>query len=253
MNTMFPSKLVLSAAPRFYYPAVLHVGGCIEVSSAVLHHIHVLRLAVGDVVTLFDGQGAEFTARLSQLGKKHATLTVELQSAISRESPCSITLVQAISSGERMDWTLQKATELGVTRIIPVQSTRSVVRLSGERASKRVQHWQQVVISACEQCGRNLIPEVTHIHSVSEVCAWLQVQHSPAYYLSPYAQQRLRELTPVTALSLIAGAEGGWSTEEEDALLAVGSIPLLFGARVLRTETAPLALLAAIQSQWGDC
>lgn len=250
---MSAPKLALSAIPRFYVATPLVVGEALAVPSDLLHHMQVLRLAVGDTVMVFDGHGAEFTARLDELGKKHARLHITAQTRVSRESSCTVTLIQAISSSDRMDWTLQKATELGVGQIIPVQSTRSVVRLSGERATKRVQHWQQVVIAACEQCGRNHVPPVRPIHSISEICTWLAQQSTPAYYLSPYAQHRLRDIVPSTALTFIAGAEGGWTAEEEQALLAVASIPLVFGPRVLRTETAAVALLAAVQSQWGDC
>jgi 16S rRNA (uracil1498-N3)-methyltransferase len=172
-----------------------------------------------------------------------------------RESPLEIVLGQALSSGERMDYTVQKAVELGVTAIHPLAAARSVVRLAGERAEKRVAHWQAVAVSACEQSGRNRVPPVA---PVAELAAWLE--RPPAggagalrLLLSPAGATRLRELPrPAASIILLAGPEGGFTPEEEAAVLNCGFIPVRLGPRVLRTETAAVAALAALQALWGD-
>jgi len=239
--------------PRFFVDEALTVPGTLALPEAAAHHAaHVRRLRNGDSVTLFNGRGGEYAARIIAIGKHDVSVSIERHDPVERESPLSVTLVQALSSGERMDLTIQKAVELGVSRIVPVESERSVVRLKGERAEKRVAHWQQVVISACEQCGRNRIPEV---RMISPLAVWLAAEETDAqrWLLLPGADVVLRDLPrPQKAIELLVGPEGGLTDAEIDAAQRAGYQPVRLGPRVLRTETAAPALLAAIQALWGD-
>lgn len=239
--------------PRFYSPSTLAAGMPIELSPTAAHHAaNVLRLRPGAALILFDGRGGEYSAVLESVEKKHVLARVQTHSPVERESPLTVNLVQSVSARDRMDTTLQKAVELGIAHIAPVISQRSVVRLSGERADHRLEHWQQVVIAACEQCGRNRVPQVAPIvplatfltPSLPGVSRWMLV---------PQAEQALRSLAKPTAMvELLVGPEGGLTTEEERAAAAVGFIPIRIGPRTLRTETAAPALLAAMQALWGD-
>ncbi len=239
--------------PRFYTPHALAVGGHIELASSAAHHAaNVLRMRVGDALILFDGGGGEYSAHLESVDKKRVVVSVDSHVDLERESPLAVTLVQAVSSRDRMDVTLQKAVELGVARIVPVMSQRSVVRLSGERAEQRVQHWQQVVISACEQCGRNQVPQV---EALSPLVTYLERPSSDVirWMLSPSAEHALRSLEkPQTEVQLLVGPEGGLTAEEERAAGDAGFTSVRIGPRILRTETAAPALLAAMQALWGD-
>ena len=213
--------------------------------------IHVLRLSVGAPLTLFNGRGVEFDAQIKRIDKSGLTLTVALGRDVSRESPLQAVLAQGISSGERMDYTVQKCVELGITAIQPLITQRSVVRLTSERADKRVAHWQTVAAAACEQCGRNLLPQILPVQPLMK---WLGTPADGArYLLSPHAATRLRELErPQNAVTLLVGPEGGWNADETRAALGAGFTPLTLGPRVLRTETAAVAALAAMQAVWGD-
>jgi 16S rRNA (uracil1498-N3)-methyltransferase len=214
--------------------------------------MHVLRLAAGDIVTLFDGRGTEYRATLERMTRSGISVRVEEARRVSRESPLAVTLAQGISSGERMDYTVQKAVELGVGKIQPIACERSVVRLAPERAAKRVAHWQAIAAGACEQCGRNVVPDVLPVTSLPQ---WLSSLPSDALrlMLSPDAGMTMREIsrTPSHVL-LLVGPEGGLSpTERRDAQNAAFAAVRL-GPRVLRTETAAVAALAAMQTLWGD-
>jgi len=241
------------STPRFHLPVPLTVAATLNLPEAAAHHAaRVLRLRSGDGVTLFNGQGGEYAARITAIGKHAVTVAIEHYAPVERESPLPVTLVQAVSSGERMDLTIQKAVELGVARIVPVESERCVVRLKGERAEKRVAHWQQVVISACEQCGRNRIPEV---RMISPLDVWLAAEASDAlrWVLLPGAHTALRDQPrPQKPVELLVGPEGGLTDAEADAAQRAGYQPVRLGPRVLRTETAAPALLAALQALWGD-
>jgi len=241
------------SSPRFYVPAALAAQTSVTLPEAAAHHAaRVLRLRKEDAVTLFNGTGGEYAARITAIGKHNVTVAIERHDPVERESPLQVTLVQALSSGERMDLTIQKAVELGVARIVPVESERAVVRLKGERAAKRVAHWQQVVISACEQCGRNRIPEV---RMISPLDVWLAAEVSDAqrWMLLPGAETALRDLPqPAKPIELLVGPEGGLTDAETDAARRAGYQPVCLGPRVLRTETAAPALLAALQALWGD-
>jgi 16S rRNA (uracil1498-N3)-methyltransferase len=235
--------------PRVFVDAPLEHAGEVSLEDAAAHHLaRVLRLREGDTLTLFNGRGGEWDAEF--LGRRRVRLRAF--SAVERESPLRITLVQGVSSGERMDYTIQKAVELGVFEIQPIACERSVVRLAAERAAKRVAHWQAVAAAACEQCGRNVVPHVLPVASLGD---WLAVLPSDALRLtlSPDAPMTLRELpAPPSRVLLLVGPEGGLSPAERlDARNAAFSA-LRLGPRVLRTETAAVAALAAMQTLWGD-
>ena len=237
--------------PRFYLPAPLAPHTTFSLPENIVRHIHVLRLNTGDSITLFNGTGNDFDATLQAIGKRHAECHIHAQRQPENESPLAITLVQAISSGERMDFTLQKSVELGVRAIQPIISERCVVRLSGERAEKRVQRWQDIVIAACEQSGRSMMPTVLPIVSFSDYLC----QMPPELHLMMSLRRAttLRDIAPAPqTLRLMIGPEGGWTPAEEQATLEAGVQTITLGKRVLRTETASLAVLAAMQVLWGD-
>jgi 16S rRNA (uracil1498-N3)-methyltransferase len=239
--------------PRFYCDLSLAVGRLIELPAETARHaIGALRLRAGEAVTLFNGDGSEYAGTLEAQGKGTA-VRLTGQSAPQRESNLHITLAQGISSGERMDLTLQKSVELGVAAIQPLFMRRSVVKLSGEKAERRLQHWQGVVVSACEQCGRNVIPPVAEIQAF---LPWLQQNTADAtqrYLLDPEAEASLRDLpVPNGRILLLAGPEGGFDPTERRAAVAAGCQRIRLGPRILRTETAALAAIAAMQAVWGD-
>jgi 16S rRNA (uracil1498-N3)-methyltransferase len=239
--------------PRFHYPAKLALGTIVSLpENAAIHACRVLRLQVGDAATLFNGDGNDYGCELLSIKKKSVTAKVKTLSRVDNESPLKVTLVQAISSGDRMDFTIQKAVEMGVSVIQPIASQRSVVKLTGERAEKRREHWQNVVISACEQSGRALVPKV---NAPLTLANWLGT--APAFsvriMLSPAAALTLQKLpVPQGEICLLIGAEGGLTTEELDLAASQNFIPVRLGKRILRTETAALAALAAMQTLWGD-
>lgn len=240
------------STPRFYISTPLTAHSRLDLPEAPAHHAaRVLRLRVGDAVVLFDGRGGEFAATIAAIGKHAVSVDVGAHHAVERESPVDVTLVQAISSGDRMDLTVQKAVELGVARIVPVESERCVVRLKGERAEKRVAHWQQIAIGACEQCGRNRVPGIMPIATLD---AWLAVASAAQrWQLAPGAAKPWREMPrPDRPIEILVGPEGGLTDAEIAAATRAGFEPVRLGPRVLRTETAAPALLAAMQALWGD-
>jgi 16S rRNA (uracil1498-N3)-methyltransferase len=241
------------AVPRFYCPGELVSGGQVALPDQAAHHAaKVLRLRVGEPAVLFTGTGGEYEARVAHVGKHDVVMEVLAWREAERESPLRVTLAQAASAGEKMDFTLQKAVELGIDRIQPLLSERSVVRLSGERADKRVAHWQGVVTAACEQCGRNRVPGVLPLTGLGD---WLGTREgaAPGLMLSPTADRALRDLPrPDGPVTLLVGPEGGFSDGELRAAERAGFAPVRLGPRVLRTETAALAALAAMQALWGD-
>jgi 16S rRNA (uracil1498-N3)-methyltransferase len=240
------------SAPRFYLDQPLAPGARFSLPPGPARHAaRALRLAVDDAITLFNGRGGEFAARIERIHKDEVAVAITGFADTERESRLHIMLAQGISSGERMDYTLQKAVELGVTAIQPIAAKRSVVKLTGERIDRRVAHWQGVVASACEQCGRNQVPVVA---PPLPLVHWLgQLKDGRLLFLSPLAEARLADLPPPVAPDwLVAGPEGGFEADEIAALHAVGAIPVRLGPRVLRTETAALAALAAMQTLWGD-
>jgi len=240
------------SAPRFYLDQPLALGARFSLPPGPARHAaRALRLAEDDAITLFNGRGGEFAARIERINKDEVAVSVTGFADIERESCLRVMLAQGISSGERMDYTLQKAVELGVAGIQPIAAKRSVVKLTSERADRRVAHWRGVVASACEQCGRNQVPVVAPPLALAQ---WLgQQKNGRLLFLSPLAELRLADLPPSVAQDwLVAGPEGGFEADEIAALHAAGALPVRLGPRVLRTETAALATLAAMQTLWGD-
>jgi 16S rRNA (uracil1498-N3)-methyltransferase len=240
------------ASPRFFVDQALSLGARFNLPAGPARHAaRALRLAADDTVTLFNGRGGEYAARIERVTKDEVAVAIKDFVDVERESRLQVRLAQGISSGERMDYTLQKAVELGVTAIQPIAARRSVVKLVGERAAKRVAHWHGVVASACEQCGRNRLPALAEPLPLAQ---WLGTRGDERLlFLSPLAHTRLAELSaPLGEDVLIAGPEGGFEADEIAALHAAGAVPIRLGARVLRTETAALAALAVMQTLWGD-
>lgn len=239
---------------RIYFPDEIPAHGECRLPAAKAHHVaHVLRLKPGDPVLLFDGRGGLHDARIAACARGEVTVRVRASRQEDRESPLDITLVQAVSSGERMDYTIQKAVELGVTALQPVLAERCVVRLSGERAAKRVAHWQAVVIAACEQCGRSRVPVVAPLLPYASWLALAAQDGGLRLQLAPGAARGLRDLArPAGPVTLLAGPEGGLTPVEIADAERAGFAGLRLGPRVLRTETAALAALAAMQAVWGD-
>ncbi|WP_312965501.1 16S rRNA (uracil(1498)-N(3))-methyltransferase [Stutzerimonas kunmingensis] len=233
---------------RFFIDAPLSLGRH-PLPEASAHYIsRVLRLSAGSAVQLFDGSGSEFRGELLEVGKK--SVIVELHERVTGmpESPLRIHLGQGLSRGERMDWAIQKATELGVTQITPIVSERCEVRLSDERADKRLAHWRQIAISACEQCGRSVLPV---IHPPMSLSDWLPVEADLKLVLHPVAAPLTSHARPQT-LAFLIGPEGGLSESEVEQAANQGFQPARLGPRVLRTETAPVVALSVAQQLWGD-
>ena len=240
--------------PRLFVDAELRARASIDLPEAVAHHAaRVLRLREGDIVVLFDGRGGEYTARLAMPGRGQVVAEVGERRDIERESPLEIVLVQAVSSSDKMDFTIQKAIELGVAAIQPVLSAKSVVRLGNEREAKKLARWKRIAVAACEQCGRNRLPEVREAMSV-EAYARTPDPASLRLLLSPDGKLRLKDMTQQIerTVTLATGPEAGFSGEEEQLLQRAGFIPVRLGPRILRTETAALAALAALNALAGD-
>jgi 16S rRNA (uracil1498-N3)-methyltransferase len=240
--------------PRFYCPPPLPLSGSFDLPPEAAHHAaRVLRLREGDAVQIFDGIGNECHGVIAKLGGKHVVVGDITARNIDRESPLQMLLAQALSSSEKMDWVIQKATELGAAEIQPLDTNRSVAKLTAERAAKRMEHWQQVAIAACEQCGRNVLPQ---IHAPLDIMLWLQQmkqQPDAKFILLPEGAASLHaQSKPQGRAVLLIGAEGGFTQAESETALHCGFTPIRMGARVLRTETAAVAGLAALQTLWGD-
>jgi 16S rRNA (uracil1498-N3)-methyltransferase len=238
-------------APRFYFDAPLRAGSACTLPEDAAHHaIHVLRLRGGENITVFNGRGGEFAARIASIQRLRISVDVLEHRAIERESPLCVTLVQGASAGDKMDSTLRKAVELGVAEVQPVLAARSVARPKGERAEGRRAHWQKIVIAACEQCGRNQIPQV---HPLIALPDYRATSDAARILLSPRAALKLsRAAEGSSAFVVAAGPEAGFTTEEEAALVSAGFVPASLGPRVLRTETAAVAALAALNALRGD-
>ncbi|WP_127254431.1 16S rRNA (uracil(1498)-N(3))-methyltransferase [Neisseria meningitidis] len=238
--------------PRFYLPENLSVGQTVALPDNIVRHLNVLRVRPNENITLFDGKGKAHAARLSFLEKRRAEAEILHKDTTDNESPLNITLIQSISSGERMDFTLQKSVELGVTAIQPVISERCIVRLDGERAAKRLARWQEIVISACEQSGRNTVPPVLPIIGYREALDKMPSE-STKLIMSINRARKLGDIRqPSGAIVFMVGPEGGWTEQEEQQAFEAGFQAVTLGKRILRTETAPLAALAAMQTLWGD-
>jgi 16S rRNA (uracil1498-N3)-methyltransferase len=241
------------SSPRFFSDVPLAMNSSITLpATAANHAIKVLRLQVGDGLRLFNGDGLDYNAEIEVIRKNEVIVKTGLAAAVSNESNLKITLAQGISAGDRMDFTIQKSVELGVHAIQPISCQRSVVKLSGDRADKRREHWQNVAISACEQSGRAFLPEVGPASSLS---TWLS--SAPTFTiritLDPLANTRLQDLPiPQGPVCLLIGPEGGLTADEIAMAASQGFTGVRLGPRILRTETAALATLAAIHTLWGD-
>ena len=246
---------------RVYVEAPVATGERLVVEGSAANHItRVLRLRSGDRLTVFDGSGGEYGARIEEFRKDSVVVTVEEHRQIDRESPLPLTLAQGISRGERMDWIIQKATELGTSRIVPLFTKRSMVRLDERQAERKLQHWRAIAIAACEQCGRNKIPELA---TPIDFFGVLPADGSGAtrLLLSPTGDLRIEDLPDVgqdaalgvrKGIIVLIGPEGGLDDVEQEAALAAGFKAIRLGPRILRTETAAIAALTIIQRYFGD-
>lgn len=240
--------------PRFHCPGLLTAPGeTIVLPEAAAHHaVRVLRMRAGDALTVFNGSGGAWQGCIVEAGRQ-VSVRIEAAAAAVAEPALHITLVQALPSGDKMDWVVQKAVELGVARIQPVAARRCVVKLAGERAVKRVAHWQEVAVGACEQSGRDVVPVVLPILELPEYLAQARGGEARCFLLAPGGGQRLRDMSaPAGEVCILIGPEGGFAPEEETAAKSAGFSPLLLGPRILRTETAGLAAIAAMMTLWGD-
>ena len=238
--------------PRFYCREALSPGAHVELPEPVARHaVRVLRMPPGAPMVLFDGRGGQYLAHIERIERDRVYAELAGWQDVECESPLSITLVQALQAGDKMDFTIQKAVELGVRDIVPVESRRSVLRLAGERAAKRVAHWQGVVASACEQCGRNQVPLVAPVEKLEN---WLARPANGVLrlMLDPEAEASFASMRPEGPVQLLIGAEWGLDPQEMIAAKQAGFRAVRMGPRVLRTETAGLAALAVMQAMWGD-
>lgn len=239
---------------RFFSPSPLTIGQTTALSeNAAAHAIRVMRLKAGDTLILFSGDGFDYQCALTDIEKKAAYAEVQSRTAVSNESPLNIRLLQGISSGDRMDYTIQKAVELGITEIFPLMTDRSVTKLSGDRAGKRVEHWQGVAIAACEQSGRAVIPPV---HAPVTLAQWLgqhETQASLNILLNPVGAKRLAQIDkPSCHIHMLIGPEGGLSPGEIALASQNNFQSIVLGPRILRTETAAVTAIASMQTLWGD-
>ncbi|MDO4705887.1 MAG: 16S rRNA (uracil(1498)-N(3))-methyltransferase [Comamonadaceae bacterium] len=255
----------MPSAPRIHHPGPLAIGAHLALPEQAVRHVQVLRMQPGQAITLFPGDdaesGREYAATITEMGRHSVQVRIDACEVHTRENPIALHLTVGMPGNERMDWLVEKATELGAASITPLMTERSVLRLQGERAEKKRAHWQAIAIAACEQCGRNRVPL---IHPVSTLAAYVQAQAQEQAQAAGGAQRRcvlslhagsarldarwLAELEQggVNALTVLSGPEGGLSQAEEKQALAAGFAPLHLGPRVLRAETAPLAVAAAL-------
>ncbi|HTD02980.1 16S rRNA (uracil(1498)-N(3))-methyltransferase [Undibacterium sp.] len=238
--------------PRFYCPMPLAIGSVINLPDEVAHHVFVLRQNIGDSICLFNGEGGSFVATLTHVGKKQADAEIKVFLPGETELPYALTLAQALPEASKMDWIIEKSIELGASTIQPLSAQRCVVRLSAERAEKKQAHWQSIIVSASEQCGRN---RLAHLAPLMDVNKWLgQQDMHKRIILTPRAELSLADWSrhhPAQAVTLMVGPEGGFSEPEEDLAVKQGVLALSMGPRILRTETAGLAAIAVLNAAWG--
>jgi len=236
---------------RLYTTDILNTGQKIELKEDNAHYVRtVLRLKKDQSIMLFNGLGGEFLSVINEVSRKR--VAVSIVEAVDRtvESPLHVTLGLGISRGDRMDWAVQKAVELGVNRITPLITERCVVKFKADKKQQRLQHWKNIAQHATEQSGRTLLPE---LNDIADIENWTQEQQGLKVFLDPYAEQTLADLSPVDLrVTLLSGPEGGFSDQERELAVTAGFNPVRLGRRVLRTETASLAALSAVQMLWGD-
>ena len=241
--------------PRIFTELNLCCDSSLDLDGSAARHLSsALRMKIGQEITLFNGQGGEYAAELTEVGKNKVSAKVVEYRDIDRESALKVHLAIGVSRGERMDLILQKATELGATEITPLFTERTEVKLSGERLEKKIRHWQQIAISACEQCQRNQVPLINCPETLDQ---WLSPSDQGSdeilkFVLHHRTEKRLSEHQAVKDICLLVGPEGGLGDREIAEAIQNGFQPLALGPRVLRTETAPLAAISIMQSLWGD-
>lgn len=238
---------------RFYQPGVYQAGAILALNEKNTNHIErVLRLKEGENISLFNGKNQHCVAQLVTVGRKKVEVTLGEVVIDNKESPLNIHLIQALSKGERFDLVVQKAVELGVHQLTPVLSQRNVVKLDKQRQAKKYQHWQGIIESASEQCGRNVLMQLNPIMTLTECIHGLKP--SVRLMLDPYSNQTLISLEKPLhkQVSILIGPEGGFTNEEVELAKKSDFLPITFGRRILRTETAAIASCAVIQSLWGD-
>jgi 16S rRNA (uracil1498-N3)-methyltransferase len=238
---------------RVHVPGPLSPGARQTIEGDAANHItRVLRLEPGAPLTVFDGRGGEYSARIESFRKASVIIEVQDRSPSSRESSLSLTLAQGVSRGERMDWVVQKATELGVTAIVPVLTERTMVKLDNKQSERKLAHWQGIAVAACEQSGRDTIPRIVAPLTLDEFLRDIDSQ-STRLLLSPTGTQRVNDLkAPERKVIVLIGPEGGLSESEQRSAIGAGFIAVRMGPRVLRTETAAVAALTLLQHQFGD-
>lgn len=236
---------------RLYAPVPLTTGKQIELDDENGHYVRtVLRLKKDNEIIIFNGEGGEYLCTLTEVSRKTVLIAVQQWHERSVESPLHITLGLGISRGDRMDLSVQKAVELGVNQMTPLLTERCLVQFKGEKKPQRLLHWQKIVQHAAEQSGRTTLPELTEIEHIQN---WVGSQQGLKVFLDPYAKTSLADIKPKNMkVTLLTGPEGGFTDQERDIAKAAGFIPVRLGSRILRTETASLAALAAVQILWGD-
>ena len=238
---------------RCHVDAPLAVGVSLALPETAANHLaRVLRLREGDACVLFNGDGHDYDARISAISKREVRAEIIAARSVDNESPLHVTLLQGVARGEKMDLILQKATELGVAAVVPVMAERTEVKLDAERAEKRMAHWRSVVASACEQSGRARLPTLSAPAALVDAARTVGAD-TTKLTLDPTGEVSLATVAITGGAVVVAiGPEGGWSPRDRDALSAAGFIGLRLGPRILRTETAGLAAIAALQSRFGD-
>ena len=240
--------------PRFHCSVPLSAGASLALPAGAARHVQVLRMQPGDALTLFDGAGGEYAATVERMGRSDVSVTVGAHLPVEREAPRAVHLAVGMPANERMDWLVEKATELGVASIQPLATAHGVLRLAGERAEKKRAHWEAIAVAACEQCGRNRVPV---IHPVQPFAGWLETQGGPAVRLVLSFAEGTRSLADMATgeqqqgVTVLSGPEGGLSAGEEQQAIARGFAPVTLGTRVLRAETAALAALVSLVSLAG--
>lgn len=238
--------------PRIFTDSPLKAGSLCELDENAANHVgRVLRMQPGQDLRLFNGDGQDYNATITQAGKKNVQVEITGAETNNTESPLNIILGQTLSKGDRMDYAVQKAVEMGATTIVPLTTERSDVKLKGDREEKRLRHWQQVAISAAEQCGRARVPNILPVMTVAE---WLQYSQTADLRLVLHhrTEQSLNTLTKPGSIALMIGPEGGLTADEIHLAEQNGFLPVALGPRILRTETAPVAAIALCQWLWGD-
>lgn len=238
---------------RVYVDTPLLVGERLAVAGSAANHIvRVLRLRAGDALTLFDGRGGEYAGSVEEIRKDEVLVNVLEHRPLERESPLRLTLAQGISRGERMDWVIQKATELGVSCIAPLFTARSIVQLDAKQAQKKLQHWRSIAVAACEQSGRNRVPQIAAPEGLYEFLG-TDAAGGCRLLLAPRAGLRVADVSQAdTGVTVLIGPEGGLAENEQESAAAAGFTPVRLGPRVLRTETAAIAALTLLQQKFGD-